>query len=423
MKRLEDLLEIHQLHRDGYSKRGIAQRLGMHRNTVTRYLEDGKETLSKDKLTRKSKLDGFKEMIRHYLDEDIYVSAVWIYDHLVPAGFTGSYEIVKEWVRGEKAELSKIAYERFETRPGQQAQVDFGEFKVEHADGRIETVYLFSMILGYSRYLYGELIHRCDLPTFLDCHIRAFAFFGGVPKEILYDRMKNVYIGRLAGRQAFNPSLLGFALHYGFTPLVAPAYAAWVKGKIERPYSFIREGFWRGYSYTDMDRGNRELSSWLEKKSHRKHGTVQEVVLLRFTREQPTLSPLPENAFDTSWRLYRTVQKDCTIRYLQNQYVVEHGLVGQKITVRVKDTVLRVFDGNRLVVTYSIPEGQGHLVQDPRFYEALRKDAEMTQRKYTQVKRWKGRAKATISPLKPLYDMDVEYRPLDQYEAACGGLS
>ena len=106
-------------------------------------------------------------------------------------------------------------------------------FRSNSADGNVEKRFLFSMILGYSRKIYAELIQHCDLPTFLDCHIRAFDHFGGVPNEILYDRMKNVYIGRLAGRPKFNDTLVGFALHYGFIPRVAPSYAAWVKGKVE----------------------------------------------------------------------------------------------------------------------------------------------------------------------------------------------
>ena len=68
---------------------------------------------------------------------------------------------------------------------------------------------------------------------------------------------------------------------------------------------------------------------------------------------------------------------------------------------------MRVFKDDRLVVTYEIPEGKGHLVQDKRFYEALKKDREMYRRKYGRSSRHKGRAKYTISPLKPLYDMDV----------------
>ena len=63
---------------------------------------------------------------------------------------------------------------RFETEPGYQAQVDFGEFKVARPDGGVTKLYLFSMILGYSRKMYAALIERCDLPNFLDCHVRAF---------------------------------------------------------------------------------------------------------------------------------------------------------------------------------------------------------------------------------------------------------
>ena len=88
------------------------------------------------------------------------------------------------------------------------------------------------MILGHSRKLYAELIERCDLPSFLDCHIRAFEYFGGVPQEILYDRMKNVFIRKVAGKAEFNKTLMGFAVHYGFRPEVTQSYAPWVKGKV-----------------------------------------------------------------------------------------------------------------------------------------------------------------------------------------------
>lgn len=89
-----------------------------------------------------------------------------------------------------------------------------------------------------------------------------------MPDEILYDRMRNVFIGKIAGRSKFNDTLMGFALHYGFKPEVAPPYAAWVKGKVERPYSFIREGFWRGYGFVCLESANRDLDKWLEKRKN-----------------------------------------------------------------------------------------------------------------------------------------------------------
>jgi len=414
-------LDILTLKRKGLSQRKIARKLGISRNTVKKYLENP-EFLDSQKREgkRKSLLDPYIGNIEAWLSEDIFYTGTWIYDRLSNMGFSGSYEIVKRRIHELKAERQKIAYMRFETEPGYQAQVDFGEFQVEDADGSIKKFYLFSMILGYSRRIYGELIEKCDLPTFLDCHMRAFEFFGGVPEEILYDRMRNVFISKIAGRSKFNDTLIGFALHYGFKPEVAPSYAAWVKGKVERPYSFIREGFWRGYGFVCLETANRDLQAWLAKKEKRIHGTTHEVVCLRFTRETPHLNALPRQAFDTSYRVYRKVHKDCTVRFESNSYVVPHTLVGKEIILRVKDGMMRIFSDNSLIVTYEIPEGKGHMVQDKRFYEALRKDHEMNRRKYNHVKRSKGRARHTISPLKPPYDMDVEVRPMAIYDHAAG---
>lgn len=412
-------MDILLLHKRGLSKRSIARRLGISRTTVKKYLANP-ELIGQERRSsrRDSLLDPYIENISTWLKEDHGYLATWIYDHLCPLGFTGSYEIVKRKVRELKDEQQKIAYMRFETEPGYQAQVDFGEFQLENSDGTIKKYYLFSMILGYSRKIYGELIERCNLPTFLDCHIRAFEYFGGVPQEILYDRMKNVFIGKMAGRNKFNDTIVGFAVHYGFKPAVTPARAAWVKGKIERPYSFIREGFWRGYGFTYLETAQRDLLAWLKKKDERVHGTTHEVVSRRFERERPHLSALPPRSFDTSYRVYRPVYKDCTVRFEGNSYVVPHTLVGKEIILRVKDDKMRIFADDRLVVDYEIPEGKGHLVKDDRFYTALRQDAEMNKRKYGNGCRVKGRAKHTISPSKPLYDMDVEVRPVLVYDSA-----
>lgn len=410
-------MDILTLHRKGLKKRAIARKLGISRNTVTKYINNPQLAFEPFKgQPRPGKLDPFENNIKAWIEEDSQYRATWIYDRLSNMGFAGSYEIVKRKVSKMKAEFQQVAYMRFETEPGYQAQVDFGEFQVEKTDGSVTKLYLFSMILGYSRRIYSEFIECCDLPTFLDCHINAFQYFGGVPEQILYDRMKNVYIGKVAGKSKFNNTLVGFALHYGFTPKVAPAYAAWVKGKVERPYSFIREGFWRGYGFICLETANLDLHDWLRKKDERIHGTTHEVVSQRFTRERPHLDPLPPQPFDTSYRVYRKVYKDCTVRFEGNSYVLPHTLVGKQIILRVKNQTMRIFFDDRLVVTYEIPSGKGHLVQKKRFYEALKKDREMNRRKYGNYRRNKGRAKYTISPCKPKYDLDVEVRSIFIYD-------
>ena len=411
-------MDILNLHRQGYKQRAIARKLGISRNTVKKYIENPESGFSQEQRKRSSILDPYCPAIEAWLEEDDYYTATWIYDRLVNQGYSGSYETVKRKVAKEKKHKQKIAYMRFETDPGHQAQVDFGEFQVELPDGSIKKMYLFSMILGYSRKMYTELIEKCDMTSFLDCHIHAFDYFKGIPDQILYDRMKNVYIGKIAGKHKFNSTLVGFAFHYGFMPKVTPAYAAWIKGKVERPYTFIREGFWRGYGYVNTTRANKDLWSWIIKKDERIHGTTHEKISTRFEREQPHLNKLPPLVFDTSYRIYRKVYKDCTIHFEGNRYVVPHRYVGEQVILRLKNKKLRIFESNHLIVAYDVPETKGNLIQKPQFYEALKKDMEMNHRKYNHSKRGKGRAKQTISPEKPRYDMDVEIRSIREYEEA-----
>lgn len=417
-------MDIQLFHRRGLSQREIAEKLGISRNTVAKYMHNPAQVLTGPAYSRRaSQLDPYAANIKAWLEEDFEYKATWIYDQLVKIGFAGSYEIVKRKVRELKQERQQIAYMRFETEPGYQAQVDFAEFQIERSDKGIDRYYLFAMILGYSRKMYAELIETCDLPNFLECHIRAFEYFGGIPDEILYDRMKNVYIGKIAGRKKFNDTLTGFAIHYGFKPELAPPYAAWVKGKVERPYRFIREGFWRGYGFVCLENANKDLQAWIAKKDQRVHGTTHEVVDSRFEREVPHLNPLPEVAFDTSWRVYRKVYKDCTVRFECNSYVLPHTLVGKQVVLRVKANHMRIFYDDQLIVAYEIPEGKGHLVQDPIFYNQLKRDRQLNQRKYGHVLQKKGRAKKTISPRRPAYDMDVAVRSIHVYDTIAGEVS
>jgi transposase len=419
-------MDISFYKRQELSYREIALKTGSDPRTVKKYCENP-DLINKPRKSapRPSKVDAYRDQIASYLEEDLEYRASTIYDRLRRQGYTGGYEIVKRAVRPIRQQKQCKAYMRFETEPGAQAQVDFGEFQVVEPDGTVTKYFLFALILGYSRRLYAELLDRCDMVSFLEAHQRAFAALGGTPLEILYDRMRNVFLRQLAGKTQFTQSLVDVALLYGFTPRVAPAYAPWVKGKIERPMDFVRESFWRGYAFTDLATANRDLAEWLAEKAERVHGTTHERVAERFEREKPYLLNLPPHPCDVSERLYRDVRKDCTVAALGNRYVVAHTLVGRKLVIRVRerDKQLRVFDDDMLVVTYTIPEGKGHLVQDPKFYAALNADREMQARKFAggnnagKRHKPKGRArKKTISPKKSAHPIDVssiDVSPID----------
>jgi transposase len=417
----ENKVDINFLHRQGHSYREIARKTGRDRRTVKRYA-DNPELIGagRAKVKRPSILDRFKPMVEGWLKEDPDYRASWILDQLRKLGYTGGYTIVKDLVQEIKQENSRIAYIRFETEPGRQAQVDFGDFKVVEADGSEKTLYMFSMVLGFSRAPYCEFLDRCDMTSFLDAHQRGFAYFGGNPAEILYDRMRNVFIRKVAGKSEFTQGLMTLANHYGFEPKVAPAYSPWVKGKVERPMDFIREGFWRGYHFTDIEMANRDILAFVEEKSHRIHGTTGERVIDRFTSEKAFLLALPPSVCDVSMRLYRKVAKDCTISVDGSSYQVPHKLVGKRIVVRLKASVLRIFDGDELVAMHTESKTKGKLVELAGLRDAILADREMNARKYAHPP--KGRAKATISPSLGRYRIDVETRPLSIYAQIGGGV-
>jgi transposase len=200
MKTQEEQLEILFSSTQNLSYREIARKYGCDPRTVKKHPElIGKRRQSRP---RPSLVDPYRDQISAYLTEDPEYRASWIYDQLCKHGYAGCYELVKCTVRQIKGQRHQLAYVRFETEPAQQAQVDFGEFQVEMPDGSLKKYFLFAMILGYSRRLFAVLLERCDLPSFLEAHQWAFLYFGGVPHEILYDRMRNVFIRQLAGRQS-----------------------------------------------------------------------------------------------------------------------------------------------------------------------------------------------------------------------------
>jgi transposase len=185
--------------------------------------------------------------------------ATRIYELVNLQGYKGSYETVKRYVGQVKQERDRVAYLRFETHPGLQAQVDLADFKVVIDTGVEITLYVFIMVLGFSRHMYVEFIERCTMRVFQDCHKNAFGFFGGVPGEILYDNLKNVVIKHLVGRVLFNAAFEDFAMHYRFKPVACPPYSPWCKGKVERPIDYIRERFWRGYDFSDLLQANKDV--------------------------------------------------------------------------------------------------------------------------------------------------------------------
>ena len=273
-----------------------------------------------------------------------------------------AYTAVKRYLAAIRPQNGPQPYEvRFETPPGVQAQVDFARFVVDFADdpGICRIVWLFSLVLGHSRFLFARYVMHQDLQTLLRCHIQAFTVIGGVPLEILYDRMKTAVTGEDGvGHIVYNPSLLALARHYRFQPRACRPYRAKTKGKVERPFSYIRQDFFLGRSFRNLDDLNAQLTDWLDTVANvRTHGTTQRVITEAFTAEQPELQTLPEHRFDAVLKLERRVSHDGFIAVGGNYYSVPDR-TRRVVEVEQLPDLIRVLDLGNIVAEHPVLEGR-----------------------------------------------------------------
>ena len=255
---LETVFMIHELRAEGLSISAIARRTGLDRKTVRRHLEAGITAPSYGpRPVRGSALGPYRDYLKARVEAYPGLSARRLLRELHRQGYGGSYTTLTDYLRTVRPPPQAGFERRFETAAGKQAQVDFAQFKVNfRCEPQVtRVVWLFSMVLGCSRYLFGRFVWRQTLDVVVRCHIEAFTEFGGTPEQVLYDRMKTAVLGEPEpGAIVYHPTLLALAAHYGFRPKACRPYRAKTKGKVERPYRYVRArtSSWAASSTTSM---------------------------------------------------------------------------------------------------------------------------------------------------------------------------
>jgi len=175
--------------------RSIARETGHSKNTIKKYLRDKHPVGTQSRAKRPKKLEPFIPQIEQWMSMGLF-NCEAIKQRLVPLGYPGGVSQIKEYVRTHRPPRQPQAKMRYETKPGQQAQIDWGFCEQEDESGQMRKVPVFVMVLGYSRSIYIEFTRRCDIHSFLRCFLHAVEHFGGVPKFGLTDHMRTVVVGR-----------------------------------------------------------------------------------------------------------------------------------------------------------------------------------------------------------------------------------
>lgn len=353
---------ILDLARQGLSVSAIARRTGNDRKTIRKYIDRGLEPPAyKPREPGPSLIRPFEAFLRERVIRFPDLTGQRLWREIRELGFTGGYSTVTELLRDVRPAAEPALFERrFETPPGQQAQADFAFFRVPFTDepGVERIVWLFSLVLGHSRMMWGRFVARQDLAAVLRCHVAAF---GGVPEQILYDRMKTAVLGEVDERGiVYNDKLLDLAAHYGMVPKACRPYRAKTKGKVERPFRYVREDFFLARSFRNLDDLNLQFSQWLDQIANRRlHGTTGRIVLEHFTEEQPALRPLPAGPFNAVLALERRISREGMISVGGNLYSVPDGTRRRPVEVQLTASEVHILEDGRLIASHPVLDGRG----------------------------------------------------------------
>lgn len=297
-------------------------------------------------------LEPWTEQIKQWLGEpDMTVKQVWRL--LGRKGLKVSYQSVNRFVRDYVAPVLPRTTVRLETPPGRQAQVDFGKVRVRIGDGLV-WLWAFVMTLSYSRHRFVRFVARQDLTSWLECHTRAFEFFGGVPETVLLDNLKAGVVRPDLYDPTINRAYAELERHYGFVADPAKVRTPEHKGKVERSVPVVRQQMVAGREYDSLADLNDAALTWcLEEVGTVPNGTTQEAPVTRYERdERSSLKPLPTAAFaNPTWSECK-VHPDHHIVFERSYYSVPTRYVGKTVWVRATFRLVEIYFQEELIKTH-----------------------------------------------------------------------
>lgn len=412
MLKVETRFMIKDLYRQGVTISDIARTTGHDRKTIRAVLQGPVSPPPQKRKSRAKKLDPFVPYLEKRMAEGVFNSKKLL-DEIRRLGYQGGWSQLRAFVHPYREARQQVATVRFETEPGEQAQVDWAHFGYIEHHGRRRKLYAFVMTLGWSRASYLEFTVSADAAWWLRCHVHAFRYFGGVPRQVLHDNLKTAVLDREAdGRIIWNVRYMDFADYYGFSPRACRPYRAQTKGKVESGVRYVRGNFWPGLKFVDLADLNRQAHDWLDQTANlRVHGTTGQVPFDRLPLEH--LLPLDGKPdYDTSLIAFRRSTKDCFVSYDGNYYSVPSDYARK--TLQVKETeegqliVLDVEDEE--IARHRLAEGHNLRVAVSTHYAHLRCTSRPARRR--------GAIQVPAPQSEPFLPAapEVETRPLVWYE-------
>lgn len=367
-----EVFQIHQLKDTGYTERRIASELGLSRPTVRKYIIDPSPE-AKKRASHSPLLEPYYPVIDRYLEIDDKASAVVICQRLLERGYKGGITILRDYLRKLRGERKKQeVYIRYESSPGEQCQIDWGYFGTFKYGKDYRKVWCFAMEECYSRLLYLEFTHSCNIDVFIACHVHAFSFFNGTPRELVHDNLKTAVIERDGRLVRFNERYLDFLRPLHITPRPCNPGQPHEKGKIEKGgIHYIRYNFWPLRNFSDIYDLNNQGTTWRDGIANvRIHRTTGEKPVDRF--KKVTMRPFLKDSIDPrEIKFTRIYSTDCRVWFDCNYYSVPPGISGKDVVVKADNRIVTIYYKDHPVARHQRCWGKNMVIDTPRHIKKL----------------------------------------------------
>ena len=316
---------------------------------------------------RQSKLDPFLPAIKDSLEEFPDITGERLYETLKDLGYEGGISIVRARLRKLRPKPKRDPVIRFETDPGVQGQMDWSPYTIPFTRSGKAQVLCFSYVLGFSRRQYIDFTLNRKFFTLIRRHQDAFHYFGGIPKQCLYDGEKTVILRREAGRPVYNPAFIAFITHYHCRPI--GVHRPETKGKVEAPFQYVEKNLLNARKFQDLDDLMATARWWLREKSDKHpHDTTHRPPLdLFIEQERGALQPLPLHDYDSSEVALRVCSIDGFLDFETNRYSVPYEYLSDILTLKATEHELFIYSHEiELVAQHErLPYGAGKTSEKP----------------------------------------------------------
>ena len=337
------------------SKAKMARIMNCDPRTVKKYL-NGYVPKKRRKIVKSSKLDNFKEIINSKLE--LGCNSMSIFKFIQKDGYKSSYSLLADYANKHKCEELRKATLRYETSPGLQAQVDWKEsLKMVSKSGEIFEVNIFLMILGYSRMKFLKLTSDRTQKTLFACMNKAFEYFTGVPKEVLFDNMPTVVdrSNSRIGNVKINTKFLQYSKDIGFNIITCRAYRPQTKGKVEALAKLVDRLKVYNNEFDTYENLNDIVNKFMEEINKEVSQATNQKPIDRLKKETKYLLPLPSQdilkTYISSPKEYK-VSKESMVTYKGLKYSVPTDLIGKTVSVKETDEYIHIYYTTNLVTTH-----------------------------------------------------------------------